>query len=193
MGRSIPAGTAGSKASSRKRVHAVVFDGPDPALDAVRSLVGAGYDVVDVHSPFPIHGVEEAMGMEPTRLPWATFVGGAVGGGCAILLQWWTHALDWPLNIGGKTDAAWPAQVPVAFELTVLIAAFFTVGGLFVRSRLTPSTSDRIPDEQPHPGVTNDRFVVLVSEGDAGFSRSHFIDLCDGLAPADLVEGWRIG
>ena len=176
----------------RTRVHTLVFDAPETTLSAVERLVDSGFDVVDVHSPFPVHGVEEAMGLAPTRLPWATFIGGLVGGTLAVGLQVWTHTLDWPLNIGGKTDAAWPAQVPVAFELIVLIAAFATVGGLLLRSRLTPTTTGATPPQQPHAGVTDDRFVVLISEGDAGFSKDRFLALMMELGPREVVEGWSV-
>ena len=162
----------------RMREHWLVFDDPEVCLSAVKTLRSEGYRIDDVHSPFPVHGIEEALGWRETRLGWATFVGGASGLAIAAALQLWTHMLDWPLNIGGKSDAALPALVPVAFELIVLIAAFATVGGLLLRSRLSPTAAGKRPSAQPLDEVSDDAFVVRVVEHDAAFSRPAFEDIC---------------
>ena len=177
---------------ARRRTHLVVFDDPATTLSAVKRLRAGGYTVEDVHSPFPIHGLEEALGARETRLGFATLVGGILGCTLAFMLQIWTHAVDWPLNIGGKTNVALPGTVPVAFELTVLFAAFATVGGLLVRSRLRPKGAGRTPPSQPLAGVTDDRFAVLVSERDASFSVAAFRTLLAELHPLEVHEGWRV-
>lgn len=176
-------------AGTRRRVHALSFDDPSRTLEAVRRLKAGGFEVFDVHSPFLVHGMGEALGLSPSRLGWATFVGGLFGGAVAFGFQIWTHAIDWPLMIGGKSPLAFPAQVPVGFELTVLFAAFATVGGLLARRRLFPRAE---PAAQPHPAVTDDRFVVLVVERDAGFSSSRFHALLPSLGPIEVSEGWRV-
>ncbi len=178
-------------ASAASRVHAVSFEKAGGALSAVRQLRNEGFEVHDVHTPFPVHGMGEALGLPPSRLGWVTFAGGPIGGTAAFGFQIWTHAIDWPLVIGGKTPLALPAQIPVSFELTVLFAALFTVGGLLIRRRLFPRIDSR-PAAQPHASVTDDRFVVLVVERDAGFSLVRFRELLEGFGPVEVTESWRV-
>ena len=105
--------------TENKRYHAIVFDCPEQTLTGVRELRKAGFIVDDVHTPFPIHGMPEAMGLRDTRLAYGPLVGGIVGLAFAIWLQIWTHSVNWPINIGGKSMTAIPAIIPVSFELTV--------------------------------------------------------------------------
>ncbi len=175
----------------RGRVHMLVFDEPEATLGAVRRLRGEGFDVADVHSPFPLHGAEEALSLRPTRIALATLLGGLAGGLGKLLFQGWVHVVDWPMNIGGKPDTALPALVPVTFELTVLVAAFATLGTLFLRRRLFPRLVPAPAPRQPHPRVTDDRFAVLVVERDGSFAPDRFRDLCQALRPVEVVEDWR--
>lgn len=174
----------------RRRVHTVSFDTPRKTLAAVRRFRADGFDVHDVHTPFPIHGMDEALELPETRLGFATLAGGLLGLATALALQGYTHVLSWPLHIGGKSMLAMPALVPVSFELTVLFAAFATVGALFARRRLFPRLLE--PISLPSPTVTDDRFVVVILESDAGFSIARFRETCRSLEPAELVEGWRV-
>src|SRR5512138_1395312 len=108
----------------------------------------------------------------------ATLAGGLLGGAAAFGFQIWTHAIDWPLTIGGKSPLALPAQVPVSFELTVLFAAFATVGGLLLRRRLFPRVGkEALPPGQPDPRITDDLFVLLVLERDGRFRLGRFREL----------------
>ena len=177
--------------SDRVWHHWLVFDDPEVTLDAVKRLQAQGFHIEDVHSPFPVHGMHEALGMRQSRLPWATLVGGVTGLSIAIFLQAWTHSVDWPVNIGGKSFIAAPAMIPICFELTVLLAAIFTVFTLFGRSGLSPSVADERPQKQPLDGVTDDRFVVLVAERDGSFSESTFERLCDELEPKEVIRNRR--
>ena len=176
----------------RQRSHTVAFDSPARALAAVRALRANGFRVRDAHTPFAVHGMDEALGHAETRLPWATFVGGVVGGSIGLGFQLWTHAFDWPLNIGGKTYVAWQALVPIAFEVTVLLAAFGTVGALLWRSRLFPRRSVVRPATQPSARVTDDHFVLVVQEEDGAFAADAFHHLCDQLGAVEVVDGWRV-
>lgn len=171
----------------RMRQHWLVFDDPENCLSAVRVLRAQGYRIADVHSPFPVHGIEEALGWRETRLPWATFIGGSIGLAIAAALQLWVHMVDWPLNIGGKSLAAIPALVPVAFELIVLVAAFATVGALLFRGRLFPTTKGERPAAQPIDTVTDDAFVIRVVQGDASFSEPDFERVCRRLRPNEVL------
>lgn len=141
------------------------FTDPHPLLEAVKQLRLDGYRVIDTYSPFPVHGMDEAIGLKPSRLPRACLAFGLLGLAIALGVQVWTSAYDYPLIVGGKPLISLPAFIPVSFELTVLLAGLGVVGSLFVVSGLRPKF--RVPDL--HPGVNDDRFVV-VAEIQAGAS-----------------------
>ena len=105
--------------------------------------------------------------------------------------QAWSSVVDWPLNIGGKSYLALPALVPVTFELGVLLAAFATVTALVIWSRLRPR--GKTPDSQPLAGASDDRFVILVREDDAGFDPVAFRAATHRLGIEDVIEGWKVG
>lgn len=176
----------------RSRAHTVAFTDPDAAIAAVRRLGALGFVVSDAYTPFPVHGMDEALGLRPTRLPLATLVGGVAGGSLALSFMIWTHAYDWPLNIGGKSDLSLPGIIPVAFELTVLLAAFATVSALFLRGRLWPRLRGETAPGQPHPAVTDDRFVLVVEERDGSFDRARFRAACADLGAAAVTEDWKV-
>jgi hypothetical protein len=176
----------------RQRVHAVAFDHPHKTITAVRAIREAGFEVLDTHGPFPIPGIEEAVGIKETRLPWATFVGGLAGFSLAFWFQVWTHTIDWPLNIGGKSEMALPGLIPVGFEVTILIAAIATVAALLLRSRLLPTFKSGTPHRQPSPRVTDDRFIVLVIERDGAFSPERFKAVVSELDPLEVIDSWRV-
>lgn len=174
------------------RIHAVAFEGPEEALFAAKRLRKEGYLIADVHSPFPIHGIEQALGWRETRLGYVTLVGGLIGLTLGFAIQAYTHGVSWPLNIGGKTDLAIPAMGPVMFELTVLIAAYLSVFVFFYRRGLKPRFNLEANLGQPNARVNDDHFVLLVVEQDGGFSRPKFLELCAELESAEVDESWRI-
>jgi hypothetical protein len=177
--------------ASSMRTHVLFFEDPGKTLEAVKKLRASGFEIEEVHSPFPVHGIDEAMGLEESRLPWATLVGGIIGLSIGIALQVWIHTQNWPMNIGGKSNLAGPALIPVIFELTVLFAAFATVGTLIARSRLF--RPGEVPTDQlPHPRVTDDRFAVLVPEAGGSFSMARFDALCEELRPVERQDSWRM-
>jgi ActD protein len=136
-------------------------------LAAVRRARDHGLTVEDVFAPYPIHGLEDAMGLARTRLPWVTLAGGLAGIVSAIALQVWTSVVDWPLNVGGKPANSALAFVPITFELTVLLAGLSSAAAFLWRSRLYPAAPIRLAA----PGATNDTFVLALdaagSHGDS--------------------------
>lgn len=132
------------------------FAAPGLLLEAVKRLKRDGYRVIDTYTPFPVHGMDEAIGLKPSRLPRACLAFAILGLAIALGGQIWTSAYDYPLIVGGKPLVALPAFVPVAFELTVLLAGLGVVASLFVVSGMRPKF--KVPNL--HPGVNDDRFVV---------------------------------
>lgn len=130
------------------------FEDGDALVAATKRLREEGVIVADAYSPFPIHGLDEVLGIRRSRLPIVCFIAASVGCLGSFYFQYWTSAIDWPINVGGKPFNSVPAFIPVAFEITVLLGGLTTVAGFFFRSRLFPGKLARMP----HPSVTNDGF-----------------------------------
>jgi hypothetical protein len=130
-------------------------------LAAVRAARAAGVAIEDAYTPYAVHGLDEAMGLRRSRLTWVCFAAGALGASGALGFQLWTSTVDWALNVGGKPFASYPAFIPITFELTVLSAALVSAAAFLFRSRLFPGRA-----AQPLPRVTDDRFALVVADGD---------------------------
>ncbi len=103
-----------------------IFDSDEKMLHAAQKAKDLGLSASDAYTPFPIHGIDEILELKPSILPKVCFFGGATGLLTAFTLQYWVHAVYWPMNIGGKSFTAYPAMVPICFELTVLFAGVST-------------------------------------------------------------------
>lgn len=146
-----------------------VFDDEAGTIEAVKTARKEGWVIDDVYTPYPVHGLDKAMGLPPTRLPIACLVYGMIGLTIALSFQYWSTAVDWPINIGGKPWNSLPAFVPVTFEMMVLFAGLGTVASLLVRTGLLPGKSYRhlIEGMTECARVTDDRFLVVLLQGDA--------------------------
>jgi len=153
-----------------------VFDGEADVLDATTACRERGYEIVDVYAPYPVHGLDRAMGLRPSRITWVCFLLGVAGASAMLWFQIWASAVDWPANIGGKPLNSLPAFIPVAFESAVLAAGIGTIGVLLLRSRLFPWSRPLLA----HPKVTDDHFVLAIRQTDA--------DLEPGMAAALLRQ-----
>ncbi len=133
------------------------FEGPEEILAAARRVRASQFKDWDCYTPFPVHGMDEAQGLKRSLLPFVTLAAGLTGFLFAFGLQYWTSAVDWPINVAGKPFNSWPAFVPVMFELTVLFAGLSTVGAMFVINGL-PNLTKRTPDL----GITNNKFAIMI-------------------------------
>lgn len=127
-------------------------------LRAVAPVRAEHFRLYDVFAPYPIHGLDEAMGIRRTRLPWVTLAAGLGGLAVALGLQFYANVLDWPLNVGGKPDNSTLAFIPISFELTVLFAGLATVAAFFLRARLFPGRREVLAV----PRVTDDSFALVL-------------------------------
>ncbi len=143
----------------------------DDILNAARAVRNAGYLRWDVHTPFPIHGMDHAMGIRPTKLPWFILGGGLTGLVGGLLLQYWTNAVDYKFFISGKPLWSLPANIPVIFECTILFAALTAVFGMFLMNKL-PMLYNPLFKIDRFRRVTNDRFFILIDAGDPLFNES---------------------
>jgi hypothetical protein len=144
------------------------FDNVDDVVAAAGKVRQAGYTRWDVHTPFPIHGLDDAMGLRATRLPWIVFAAGLIGAGLALLLQWWTNAVNYRFIISGKPYFSLPANIPVTFELTVLVAALAAFFGMLGRNKL-PQLHHPLLANARFRRATTDRFFIVVECEDPRF------------------------
>lgn len=144
------------------------FAGPAELLAAAQRIREAGFRRWDCHSPFPVHGLERAMGVRPTILPWLVFGAGLTGAAAALLLQWWTNAVAYPFQISGKPLFSLPANIPVIFELTVLFAALTAFFGALLLNGL-PRFAPTAATARSFARVTADGFFVTVEAADPLF------------------------
>ncbi|WP_010228117.1 DUF3341 domain-containing protein [Gillisia marina] len=144
-----------------KVIHAIYTD-DDLLLQAVKQVRDARYHIAEIYSPFPVHGLDKAMGLEPTRLAIASFLYGLVGMSVAILMMNFIMISDWPQDIGGKPSFSFlqnlPAFVPIIFELTVFFAAHLMVITFYMRSKLWPFKAAENPDVR----TTDDHFLMEI-------------------------------
>ncbi len=167
-----------------KKYITVVFDDEVPLLKAVELIQENGQKILDVLTPFPVHGLDQALKMKRTRIPLAGFICGAVGGLFGFLGQAWIFAVDYPLVFGGKPYLSVPSFIPVTFELTVLFTALGVVSAMFIRSRFIP----RKKFEPIHERITDDRFVILVdSEEKEDATRSSLKSTLSGIPDVEIV------
>ncbi len=144
------------------------FATAEAVLAAAAQVRDAGFTRFDVYSPIPIHGLDEAMGIRATRLPWVVLGGGATGAAVALLLQWWTNAVNYPFIISAKPLFGLPANIPVTFELTVLFAALGAFFGMLVANRL-PELYHPFFKVPRFRRVTTDTFFIGIEAADPRF------------------------
>lgn len=144
-----------------KVIHAIYTD-DDLLLQAVKQVREARYHISEIYTPFPVHGLDKAMGLAPTRLAIASFIYGLIGLSFAIWMMNFIMIEDWPMDIGGKPSFSFfqnmPAFIPIMFELTVFFAAHLMVITFYLRSRLWPFKEAENPDVR----TTDDHFLMEV-------------------------------
>ncbi|MGE0548431.1 MAG: quinol:electron acceptor oxidoreductase subunit ActD [Kofleriaceae bacterium] len=145
------------------------FDTPGELVEGARRVRDAGYTEFDCYSPFPVHGIDDAMGIKRTILPLLIFGGGFAGTVGGLLLQWWTNAWDWPWNISGKPAWSIPANIAIGFETTILLAVFTTFFGMWILNKL-PQVWHPLFRSDRFGKVTDDSFFLAIEARDQRFS-----------------------
>ena len=147
---------------SNKVIHALYND-DDILMDAVKKVKAADHHIEEVFTPFPVHGLDKAMGLAPTKIAITAFLYGITGLSFAIWMTNYMMIEDWPQDIGGKPNFSWftnmPAFVPILFELTIFFAAHLMVITFYMRSRIWPFKSAENPDAR----TTDDHFLMEIS------------------------------
>ncbi|MCL2779075.1 MAG: DUF3341 domain-containing protein [Polyangiaceae bacterium] len=163
------------------------FDTAGECLHAAEKLRDAGYTQFDTHTPFPVHGMDQAMGLSDSKLGLIVFPIGLSGTALAFLMMHWMNNIDYPIIIGGKpaSVASLPSMVPIMFELTILLSAFATVLGMFGLNRL-PRHHHPIFNSARFESFSNDKFFVSVEATDPKFHVDKTKMLLEDLHPTSL-------
>ena len=144
-----------------------IFDDDVVLLKAIKTLREQGIKIANVFSPFPVHGIEKALGIKGTRMAIVSFLFGATGTSLAVLMMWYMNIFDWPMDIGGKPSFALykniPAYIPITFEVTVLLAAHGMAITFFLRSWILPGVQPKVPDNR----MSDDHFVMQLDVNDS--------------------------
>lgn len=138
-----------------------LYDDEEKLLKGIEKLHKEKLSIHEVCTPFPVHGLDSALKLRRSRLPDAAFVYGALGTISALAMQIYMYTIDWPVNIGGKSNLPFPSFIPVTFELTVLFAGVLMFFSYLIVNRLYPGRVPKLYDLRQ----TDDAFVVAIAEG----------------------------
>ncbi len=163
------------------------FETVAQVLAAAERVREAGYQRFDVYSPIPIHGLDEAMGIRTTRLPYLVAAGGAAGALLGLALQWWTNAVDYPYLISGMPRFFLVASVPVAFELTILLAALGAVLGMVAANGL-PQLHHPLFAVEAFRRASADRFFLCIEASDPRFQLEPVRDLLRAAGASRVLD-----
>jgi len=163
-----------------------LFDTPDEITHAAKETTAAGYTKYDVNTPYPVHGMEKAMKLGPSRLGLITFLVGIGGATFAVLFMSWAALVDYPLVIGGKPFFSWPAFVPITFEVTVLSASIATVVAMIAFFFKFPHNSHPLHDTNYMKKVSSDKFGLNIAAIDPMFDEAKIKDFLAKLGGKEI-------
>lgn len=152
-------------------------------IHAAEKVNALGYKKFEAITPYPVHGMEEACGIPRSPIPYVTFIAGAIGCSLGLLLTWWTSAVNWPVNIGGKPMFSLPAFVPIIFELTILFAALSSVGAMFYLCNM-PQIDPPVID----PDLTSHKFAIFIPENETGYDFAKIEKIFKDLGAAEVKK-----
>lgn len=166
------------------------YETPEELLRAAKQVREAGYTRMDAYSPFPIHGLAEAIGFEDHKVPWTTFFAGVIGAIAGFSLQYYISVVEYPLNVGGRPFLSWPSFIPVTFETTVLFASFGAFIGMLVFNGL-PQPYHPIFNAPRFERASQDRFFLCIETSDPLFDRAktrHFLETTGARMVSEVEE-----
>ncbi|QHI97383.1 DUF3341 domain-containing protein [Xylophilus rhododendri] len=162
------------------------FDSAEALLVAARAVHAAGCRQAEAYAPFDVEGLDEALGLPPSRIPAATLAGAVLGGAGGYFMQWYAAVIDLPLNIGGRPEHSWPMFIPVTFEMTILGGALAAVLAFFVAARL-PALDHPVFGAPGFEQASRDGFFLLLRLDDPAWPRDEAERLLQGLSPRSVA------
>lgn len=174
----------------REGLYGVIAEFHDPAelLAATNATREAGYTSIDAFSPFPIHGLDEAVGFDKAgRLSLIVLVMGLIGGAGGFFMQWYANVVAYPLNIGGKPYNSWPAWIPITFECTILLAALGAVFGMLALNGL-PMPYHPVFNVRRFDSASRDKFFLVIQARDPKFRLEEARSFLEKLGPREVTD-----
>jgi len=162
------------------------FDSPAACMHGAEKLRDGGYQHFDAHTPFPVHGMDRAMGLSDSKLGWIVLTCGVSGTFLAWLMMYWMNGVDYPLIIGGKPGGTLPSMIPIMFEVTVLLSALSAVFGMLGLNKL-PRHHHPIFASERFKAFSDDKFFLSVEVTDPKFDATRTRALFES-AKASAVE-----
>ena len=173
----------------REGLYGVIAEFPDPQslLDAANATREAGYTATDAFSPFPIHGLAEAVGFHKSRLSAIVLTMGILGGIGGFFMCWYANVISYPLNIGGRPYNSWPAWIPITFECTILLAAFGAVFGMLALNGL-PMPYHPVFNVRRFDSASRDKFFLVIQARDPLFKQAEARAFLEKLGPREVTD-----
>ena len=163
------------------------FDDGDALLAAADRAREAGYTRMDAYSPFPIEGLNEALGHKHTKLSMIVLAGAIIGGLSGFMMQYWMEAIDYPKNIGGRPLVSWPAFIPATFEMTILLGAFSAVLGMLALNGL-PQPYHPVFNVPQFRRASRDGFFLVIESDDPKFDQEGTKGFLQTLNPIGVYD-----
>jgi hypothetical protein len=163
------------------------FNDPQSLLDAANAVREQGYTATDAFSPFPIHGLAEAVGFHKSRLSAIVLTMGILGGIGGFFMCWYANVISYPLNIGGKPLNSWPAWIPITFECTILLAAFGAVFGMLALNGL-PMPYHPVFNVRRFDSASRDKFFLVIQARDPRFQLEEARRFLATLGPREVTD-----
>jgi len=163
------------------------FDTAEQLVDAAREVRDAGYTKTDAFSPFPIHEMDEALGIKRSILPYLCFAGGITGLLSGLGLTYFVHVIDYPIIVGGRPHFSLPSFIPPTYELTILLAAFTAVFGMLFLNGL-PRPYHPVFNVPAFDRASRDRFFLCIESTDPKFDRQATESFLKALHPLGVSE-----
>jgi len=163
------------------------FANPTDIVEAARRTHEAGYRKMDAYSPFPIEELAEAIGFHNDGVALITLVGGLIGMCAGYLLQYWIHAINYPINVGGRPFNSWPAFIVVTFEMTILFAGLSAVFGMLALNGL-PMPYHPVFNVPRFVFATKDRFFLIIFSSDVKYDTVETRRFLESLSPRSISE-----
>lgn len=163
------------------------FDTPTELVDAARKVRDAGYTKTDAFSPFPLHEIDEALGIKRSILPYLILAGGITGLLSGFGLQYFIHVIDWPIIVGGRPAFSLPAFIPPMFELTILFAAFVAVFGMLFLNGL-PAPYHPVFNVPRFALATREKFFLIIESTDPKYDYAETKSFMESLDPQEVFD-----
>lgn len=163
------------------------FDGPNQLLEAAGRIRAEGYRRMDAFTPYPVEGLAEALGFRGAIVPALTLAGGVAGCLGGFFLQYYIAVHNYPINVGGRPLNSWPYFIPIAFELTVLLAAICTVAGMLALNRL-PMPHHPLFNDERFSLASSTGFFLAIESADPRFDRNQTVRLLEESGARQVTE-----